>query len=107
MRRLMVGAAAAAMAITAGCSALGKAAFQQPVVNLKDVTVQGVGLTGGQLAVKLNVYNPNGYRLDATRLSYNVQVGDSGNGVSLATGGHARPMPTFPQDQITRIFSEG
>ena len=86
MRRLMLGAATAAIAVTAACSALGKAAFQQPVVNLKDVSVQGVGLTGGQLAVKLNVFNPNGYRLDATRLSYNVQVGDNGSGVNLATG---------------------
>lgn len=86
MRRLMLSAASAAIAITAGCSTLGRAAFQQPVVNLKDVAVQGVGLTGGQLAVKLNVYNPNGYRLDATRLSYNVQVGDSGSGVNLAAG---------------------
>ena len=55
MRRLMLGAATAMVAVTAGCSMLGKAAFQQPVVNLKDVSVQGVGLTGGQLAVKLNV----------------------------------------------------
>ena len=87
MRRVMIGAAAAAMALSAGCSMLGKAAFQQPVVNLRDVSVQGVGLTGGQLAVKLNVYNPNGYRLDATRLSYSVQVGeDNGGGVNLATG---------------------
>jgi LEA14-like dessication related protein len=86
MRRLMLGATAAAIAVVAGCSTLGKAAFQQPIVNLKDVAVQGVGLTGGQLAVKLNVYNPNGYRLDATRLSYNVQVGDTGTGVNLATG---------------------
>jgi LEA14-like dessication related protein len=83
MRRLMLGAATAAIAITAGCSMLGKAAFQQPVVQLKDVAIQGVGLTGGQLAVKLNVFNPKGYRLDATRLSYNVQVGDN---VNLATG---------------------
>jgi LEA14-like dessication related protein len=83
MRRLMFGAATAAIAIAAGCSMLGKAAFQQPVVQLKDVAVQGVGLTGGQLAVKLNVFNPNGYRLDATRLSYNVQVGDN---VNLANG---------------------
>jgi LEA14-like dessication related protein len=83
MRRLMLGGAAAAMALAVGCSTLGKAAFQQPVVNLKDVAVQGVGLQGGQLAVKLNVYNPNGYRLDATRLSYNVQVGDQ---VNLANG---------------------
>jgi LEA14-like dessication related protein len=83
MRRLMLGAATAAIATTVACSALGKQAFQQPVVQLKDVAVQGVGLTGGQLAVKLNVYNPNGYRLDATRLSYNVNVGDN---VNLANG---------------------
>jgi LEA14-like dessication related protein len=86
MRRLMLSAATAAIAITAGCSTLGKAAFQQPIVNLRDVAVQGVGLTGGQLAVRLNVYNPNGYRLDATRLSYNVQVGEGSGGVNLAAG---------------------
>ena len=33
--------------------------------------------------MRLSVYNPNGYRLDATRLSYNVLVGDS---VQFATG---------------------
>jgi LEA14-like dessication related protein len=83
MRRLMLGAAAAAIAITAGCSALGRQAFQQPIVHLQDVRVNGVGLTGGNLDVKLSVYNPNGYRMDATRLSYNVLVGDS---VRFATG---------------------
>ena len=35
------------------------------------------------------------------------RVTEASQGVSLATVGHARPMPTFPQDQITRIFSEG
>ncbi len=83
MRRLMLAAATAAIGVTAGCSALGKQAFQQPVVQLKDVAVQSVGLTGGNLAVKLNVYNPNGYRLDATRLTYNLSIG---NNVQLATG---------------------
>jgi len=34
------------------------------------------------------------------------RVTDASAGVSLVNGGHARPMPTFPQDQITRIFSE-
>jgi len=81
MRRLMSGAAIAAIAVVAGCSALGKQAFQQPVVQLKDVAVQGVGLTGGNLAVKLNVYNPNGFRLDATRLTYARPLNrSSGNG---------------------------
>jgi LEA14-like dessication related protein len=69
--------------VVAGCSVLGKQAFQQPVVHLQDVKVNGVGLTGGNLDVKLSVYNPNGYRLDATRMTYNVLVGDS---VRFATG---------------------
>ena len=83
MRRLMFAAAVAAIGATSACGMLGKGAFQQPVVNLKDVAIQSVGLTGGNLALKLNVYNPNGYRLDATRLTYNVAIGD---GVNLATG---------------------
>lgn len=87
MRRLALGAATVAIAATAACSMLGSQAFQQPVVQLKDVAVQGIGLTGGQLAVRLNVYNPNRFRLDATRLSYNVIVGDNSSAATnLATG---------------------
>ena len=83
MRRVMLGAVAAAVAGIAGCSAIGRQAFQQPIVRLQDVRVNGVGLTGGNLDVRLSVYNPNGYRLDATRMTYNLLVGDS---VPLATG---------------------
>jgi LEA14-like dessication related protein len=83
MRRLMLGVVATATAVVAGCSALGRQAFQQPVVHLQDVRVNGLGLTGGNLDVKLSVYNPNGYRMDATRMSYNVIVGDS---MKFATG---------------------
>ena len=83
MRRVMLGAVAAAVMSVTGCSAIGRQAFQQPVVRLQDVRVNGVGLTGGNLDVRLSVYNPNGYRLDATRMTYNVLVGDS---VQFATG---------------------
>lgn len=69
--------------VLAACSTLGRAAFQNPIVNLRDVRVLGLGTTGGQLEVQLGVYNPNNYRLDATRLSYRVFVGDS---VGLANG---------------------
>jgi LEA14-like dessication related protein len=79
----MLVAASAAIA-GAGCSALGRAAFEQPVVNLKDVAIRGVGLTGGTLDVKLSVYNPNGYRLDATRMTYKVAM--AGDSVTVATG---------------------
>ena len=77
MRRLVLGGVAAALVGVAGCSAIGKQAFQQPIVHLQDVRVNGLGLNGGNLDVKLSVYNPNGYRMDATRMTYNVVVGDS------------------------------
>lgn len=80
MKKLAVIALALA---AAGCSALGRQAFQNPVVNLRDVRVQGLGISGGQLEVQLSVYNPNSYRLDASRLTYRVFVGDS---VGLANG---------------------
>jgi LEA14-like dessication related protein len=83
MRRLGLGAASAAIALTVGCSALGRQAFQQPIVHLQDVRVNGLGLTGGNLDVKLSVYNPNGFKLDATSMTYNLFVGDS---VQMAQG---------------------
>ena len=58
----------------AGCATLGRGAFQNPVVNLKDVHVDGVGLTGGTIDVVLNVYNPNHFDLDATRMTYKLYV---------------------------------
>lgn len=80
MKKLAVVAVALA---AAACATLGRAAFENPVVNLRDVRVLGLGTSGGQLEVQLGVYNPNNYRLDATRLSYRVFVGDS---VGLANG---------------------
>jgi LEA14-like dessication related protein len=83
MRKIALVAASAAMVVSAACSTLGKAGFEQPVVNLKDVKIRGLGLTGGNLDVQLSIYNPNQYRLDATRLTYKVLVGDS---VNVASG---------------------
>jgi len=84
MRKILVGSVAVAVAVGgAACASLGRQAFQQPVVTFRDLRVEGVGLTGGTLDVILSVYNPNGYRLDATRVSYNLLVGNTplGNGV--------------------------
>lgn len=80
MRKIAVLAAAVSVA---ACATLAKQAFQNPVVNLRDVRVLGLGTSGGNLEVQLGVYNPNNYRLDATRLTYRVFVGDS---VGLASG---------------------
>ncbi len=89
MRKLAtVMAASAAIALgsiaSGGCSVLGKAAFQEPIVRLKDVRVRGLGLTGGSLDVMLNVYNPNHYRLDATRMNYRLNM--AGDSTTVASG---------------------
>ena len=74
-RRTKLAVAALAVFAIAGCASLGLGGgFQQPVVNFKDLRVRGLGLTGGSLDAYLNVYNPNGYKLDATRLTYTVAV---------------------------------
>jgi LEA14-like dessication related protein len=75
MRKLaLVGLTVAAVTGAYGCASLGRNAFSQPVVTLKDVKLQGIGMTGGSFDVVLSVYNPNGYRLDATQLNYNLFV---------------------------------
>jgi len=77
-------AASAVVAATllTGCATLGRQVFEQPVVTFKDVSVRGIGLQGGALDVVLNVYNPNRFALDATRLTYQVMV----DSVPLGTG---------------------
>jgi LEA14-like dessication related protein len=68
---------ALAVAAAAGCASLGRSVFEEPVVTFKNVQINGIGLDGGSLDVVLNVYNPNGFKLDATRLTYRLLVGDS------------------------------
>ena len=71
-----------AMAAISGCATLGMGTFKEPIVTFKDMKVRGLGLTGGSLDAYVNIYNPNGFKLDATRLTYNVLVGQN----QLGTG---------------------
>ncbi len=84
-RRTKLAAAVIAVLAIAGCASLGAlGGFKEPIVSFKDLRVRGLGLTGGSLDAYLNVYNPNGFKLDATRLSYKVTVGNDaevGSGV--------------------------
>ncbi len=81
--RTKVAAAALAIFAIAGCASLGLGGFKEPIVSFKDLRVRGLGLTGGSLDAYLNVYNPNGFKLDATRLTYKVSLGDQ---TELGTG---------------------
>lgn len=65
-----------------GCATLGRSAFANPVVELKDVRLRGIGAQGGSLDLVLEVYNPNDYRLDASRVTYTLFVDTT----QIATG---------------------
>ena len=69
--------------VSAACSSIFRGSWKEPVVTFRDLKLTGVGTSGGSLEIQLSVYNPNNFRLDGTRLTYNLAV-DSvavGNGV--------------------------
>jgi LEA14-like dessication related protein len=70
--------------LTAACASLGRATFREPVVTLRDVKITGLGTTGGTVEVLLDVYNPNDFRLDGVRMTYNVMI----DSVRLGTGAY-------------------
>jgi LEA14-like dessication related protein len=74
MRMRAAIAVIAAAATIAGCKTLGRQAFAEPQVNFRELRVNGLGLTGGSIDVVLSVYNPNNFRLDATRLTYKLMI---------------------------------
>ena len=73
MRVMRVVLLTGVLALIAACAAL-RGDFKEPIVTFKEGRVTGLGLTGGSLEVVLQVYNPNGFRLDGSRLSYNISV---------------------------------
>ncbi|MBK6488647.1 MAG: LEA type 2 family protein [Gemmatimonadetes bacterium] len=60
--------------VVAGCASLGRASFQDPLVTFKDARITGLGVTGGSIEIVLDVYNPNRFRLEGTRVTYKVVV---------------------------------
>lgn len=82
MRRLSLVAAVVVAGTITACATLGRAVLKDPVVTLKDVKVNGIGFNGGSVDIVLNVYNPNHFNLDATRISYKLFV----DTIPLGTG---------------------
>jgi len=68
--------------VLGGCATLGVGGFKEPLVQFSDVKIRGLGLSGGSLDVVLSVYNPNGFNLNATRLTYKLVAEDK----EMATG---------------------
>lgn len=58
----------------AGCATLGRGSFKEPIVHFQNATITGIGVTGGSVEVQLSLYNPNKFKLDGNRLTYNVWI---------------------------------
>ena len=96
--RLLALTAAVSLLAAVGCSRFSRSAFQNPVVELKDVQVKGIGTQGGSLDVILDVFNPNDYRIDARRVTYTL-LADS---LQVATG-EVSKLVTLDNKKTTRV----
>ncbi|MFN8579897.1 MAG: LEA type 2 family protein [Gemmatimonadaceae bacterium] len=83
-KALLMWGGAAAVALTSACATLGMRHFKEPVVTFKDVKVTGLGIAGGSMEIVLDVYNPNNFRLDGSRLTYKLMV----DSVTFGTGAY-------------------
>jgi LEA14-like dessication related protein len=81
-----------------GCQTLARQVMANPIVNVKDVVVKGIGIEGGALDVILDVENPNEFRMDATRITYEIWV-DS----SRIADGAIEKMVTLAQKGRTEV----
>ena len=102
MNRRSAVAILAAVAL-AGCASLGLGGFKEPIVHVNDAKIRGLGLSGGSVDVVLSVYNPNGFDLNATRLTYRLMVEDKdlGSGVldrAFRVGDNDSTYVTIPVD---------
>src|SRR5258708_1680042 len=53
--------------LSLSCATLGRLAFTEPDVELQEIAVTGIGLTGGTVELAFDVYNPNDVRTGGTR----------------------------------------
>ncbi|NNG17196.1 MAG: hypothetical protein HKM89_12015, partial [Gemmatimonadales bacterium] len=60
--------------VLVGCSSLGWQRFQDPTIEVHRILVRGITLSGGSLDVEVQVRNPNGYAIRATRLQLGLNV---------------------------------
>ena len=77
------------------CATLRSAfSFVEPQVELEEITITGLSLTGGTLDLALDVYNPNDYRLRSTRLEIGLDL----EGVHFGDALIDKPLDLSPQN---------
>ena len=57
--------------------------FENPQIELQEINITGLGLSGGTLDLVFDVYNPNDYRLRSTRLEVGLELAGTDFGEAL------------------------
>lgn len=76
------------------CATLGKLAFHDPEIELQEIDITGLGLTGGTLDLVFDVWNPNDYRIRSTRLEVGIDLEGTHFGDALLD----RPLDLSPMN---------
>jgi len=84
--------AAAVLVVGAGCATLRALRFEEPQVELKEINITGISLSGGTMDLILDVFNPNDYRLRSTRLEVGIDLEGTHFGDALLE----RPLDLSP-----------
>ena len=56
------------------CATVGRLSFSEPTVELRQINITGLGLSGGTLDLVFDVYNPNAYGLRSTRVEIGLDL---------------------------------
>ena len=87
MLRTMIKTASMVTLLTvtlSACATLRNAlTFENPQIELQEINVTGLGLSGGTLDLVFDVYNPNDYRLRSTRLEVGLELAGTDFGEAL------------------------
>ncbi len=78
--------------VSLSCATLGRLSFTEPDVSLQEISVTGIGLTGGTFDLIFDVYNPNDYRIRSTRLEVGIDLEGTHFGDALLD----RPLDLSP-----------
>jgi len=84
----------ALLALLAACATVGRLAFREPEIQLQQITVTGLGLSGGTMDLVFDVWNPNDYRITSTRLEVGIDLENTHFGEALLD----RPLDLSPQN---------
>ena len=104
MLRAMIGTARCLVLLVvtlSGCATLRNAlTFQNPQIDLQEINITGLGMSGGTLDLVFDVYNPNQYRLRSTRLEVGLELAGTDFGQALID----KPLDFSPENHSRVIM---